>query len=345
MWQAAELPNTGARTAGLRGTATRYLLALVFLLTLPLVGRSQLISKSEVHPVEPYKISVDVSSVVLHASVENHKGVAVSGIGKDDFQIYEDGALQSIEFYSHDDIPVTVGLVLDNSGSMGPKRADVIAAALAFARSSNPQDQMFVVNFNEHVTFALPADTPFTDDSVQLQSALTKFKTAGETALYDALAAALEHLKQGNRDKKVLIVVSDGGDNASHYNLSQVLAMAEKSNAIIYTIGIYTDDDPDQKPEALRKLSNATGGAAYFPTTLADVVPLCEKIAHDIREQYTLAYSPANRKQDGAYRVIQVKATAAGRGRLTVRTRAGYFAPSHPQPSAPAAASKQAAYS
>ena len=158
-----------------------------------------------------------------------------------------------LNIISHEDIPVTVGLVLDNSGSMGPKRNEVIAAALAFARSSNPQDQMFVVNFNEHVTFGLPADTPFTDKTAQLQAALSKFKTSGETALYDALAVAIEHLKMGNRDKKVLIVVSDGGDNASKYKLSQILAMAGKSDAIIYTIGIYTDEDPDKKPDALRQ--------------------------------------------------------------------------------------------
>ncbi len=340
MSQAGESLNKGIRTGETRTTTSHCLVALVFLLTLPSVARPQEASTSELRPVDPYKISVNVSSVVLHATVENHKGAPVSGLGKEDFQVYEDGALQQTEYYSHEDIPVTAGLVLDNSGSMAPKRTEVIAAALAFARSSNPQDQMFVVNFNEHVTFGLPADMPFTDQTWQLQAALSKFKTTGETALYDALAAAIEHLKKGNRDKKVLIVVSDGGDNASKYNLSQILEMAGKSDAIIYTIGIYTDDDPDQKPEALQKLSKATGGEAFFPQSVADVIPLCERIAHDIREQYTLAYSPANRKQDGAYRVIQVKATAPGQGRLSVRTRAGYYAPSNPQPLTPTAGSQ-----
>ena len=264
----------------------------------------------------------------------------VSGLSKHDFQVFEDGALQQIEFYSHEDIPVTVGLVLDNSGSMGPKRDVVIAAAMAFARSSNPQDQMFVVNFNEHVSFALPDNTPFTDQPAQLQAALARFKTDGETALYDALAAALEHLKKGNRDKKVLIVVSDGGDNASEHKLSQILTMAGQSDAIIYTIGIYTDEDPDRNPGALRQLSKATGGEAFFPQTIPDVIPICERIAHDIREQYTLAYSPANLKQDGRYRVIQVEAKAPGHGSLSVRTRAGYYAPLKPQPSVPVADSQ-----
>jgi len=338
--QAGESLNKGIRTGEARATPCHCLVALVFLLTLPSLARPQGVSTSELRPLEPYKISVSVSSVILHATVENRKGAPVSGLGKDDFQIFEDGTPQQIEYYSHEDIPVTVGLVLDNSGSMAPKRTEVIAAALMFARSSNPQDQMFVVNFNEHVTFGLPADTPFTDKTAQLQAALSKFKTTGETALYDALAAAIEHLKKGNRDKKVVIVVSDGGDNASRYNLSQILEMAGKSDAIIYTIGIYTDEDPDQKPEALQKLSKATGGEAFFPQSIPDVVPVCERIAHDIREQYTLAYSPANTKQDGAYRVIQVKATAPDRGRLSVRTRAGYYAPSKPQPLAPTAGSQ-----
>ena len=308
--------------------------ALICLITLPMIARPQEVSASALHPVDPYKISVNVASVVLHASVQNRHGNPVSGLGKNDFQIYEDGVLQPLEYYSHDDIPVTVGLVLDNSGSMRPKRDEVIAAALAFARSSNPQDQMFVVNFNEYVSLGLPANIPFTDQTAQLQTALARFNANGETALYDALAVALDHLKLGNRDKKVLIVVSDGGDNASKYKLGQILTLAENSDASIYTIGSYTDDDPDKNPGALRELSKATGGEAFFPETLPDVTPLCERIAHDIREQYTLAYSPANRAQDGAYRTIQVKAKSPGHGSLSVLTRAGYYAPTKPLSSA-----------
>jgi VWFA-related protein len=310
------------------------------LFSLPSVARPQEASTPELHPVDPYKISVSVDSVVLHATVRNHKGTPVSGLSKDDFHVYEDGALQQIEYYSHEDIPVTVGLVLDNSGSMRPKRDQVIAAALAFAHSSNPQDQMFVVHFNEHVSFGLPADTPFTDQTTQLLGALSKFKTTGETALYDALAAALEHLKKGNRDKKVLVVVSDGGDNASQYTLGQILVLAGQSGAIIYTIGVYTEEDPDRNLNALRQLSKVTGGEAFFPESVPEVVPICERIAHDIRNQYTIAYAPANRTPDGAYRVIQVKAMAPGLGRLSVRTRAGYYAASKPPPLSPLAGSQ-----
>jgi Ca-activated chloride channel family protein len=195
------------------------------------------------------------------------------GLGKDDFQVYEDGALQQIEYYSHEDIPVTVGLVLDNSGSMRPKRDEVIAAAMAFARSSNPQDQMFVVNFNEYVSLGLPANMPFTDQTAQLQVPCRNLTPTARRRSTTPWRLALGHLKLGNRDKKVLIVVSDGGDNASKYKLEQILTMAEKSDAIIYAIGIYMDEDPDKNPGALRQLSKATGGEAFFPETLPEVVP------------------------------------------------------------------------
>jgi VWFA-related protein len=273
----------------------------------------------------------------LHATVQNHAGNLVSGLGQDNFQVYEDGVLQRIEYYSHEDIPVTVGLVVDNSGSMNPNRPAVIAAALAFARSSNPQDQMFVVTFNERVSLGLPDDTPFTDQADQLRIALSRLAANGLTALYDGVAVALDHLKQGNRDKKVLIVVSDGGDNASQHNLGQVLALAVQSNAIIYPIDISVPEDPERNPNALRQLAKATGGEAFLPESVADVVPICERIAHDIRNQYTLAYGPTNTKQDGAYRAILVKARAPGRGGLFVRTRTGYYAPSKPE-AAPALA-------
>ena len=265
--------------------------------------------------------------VVLSATVlDRHNGL-VSGLEKDDFQIYEDGVPQQIKQFSHEDIPVTVGIVVDNSGSMGPKRNDVIAAALAFARSSNPQDQMFVVNFNEHVSLALPTDTPFTDRKDKLQAALSTIETAGETALYDGIAVALDHLKLADRDKRVLILISDGGDNASKHSLAQVIGMAKQSTAIIYSIGIFDEQDGDQKPAVLERLAKETGGEAFFPESSKSVTAICEGIAHDIRNQYTLTYVPNIPSQDGRYRTIQVKATAHGRGHLSVRTRAGYSVP------------------
>lgn len=192
---------------------------------------------------------------------------------------------------------------------------------------------MFVVNFNEKVSFALPENTPFTDQVAQLEVALSRITARGETALYDAVAAALEHLKKGNRDKKVLIIISDGGDNASKHKLTEIMTLAGQPDAIIYTIGIFDEQDADRNPGVLKRLAKDTGGEAFLPESLKDVAPICERIAHDIRNQYTIAYVPTNRNRDGSYRVIQVKATAPGRGRLPVRTRTGYFAPSKSPPS------------
>src|SRR5215471_610213 len=200
-------------------------------------------------------IKINVDLVVLRATVQKSDLEPVSGLGKEDFRVYEDGVLQEIESFSHEDIPVTVGLVIDNSGSMRPKRAEVITAALAFARASNNKDQIFVVNFNEHVSFGLPENIPFTNKTAQLEAALSKVAPDGKTALYDAVAAALDHLKKGNRDKQALIVVSDGADNASRHNLAQIMAQARQSDAIIYTIGIYDKDDPDSKPGSLKRLA------------------------------------------------------------------------------------------
>ena len=185
-----------------------------------------------------------------------------------------------------------------------------------------------MVNFNENVSFGLPGNIAFTDQPAQLQVALSRVAADGETALYDAVAVALEHLKKGDRDKKVLIVVSDGGDNASKHKLSEIMAMVGQPGVIIYTIGIFDDQDADRNPAVLNRLAKATGGESFLPESLADVTPICERIARDIRNQYTIAYVPTNRERDGAYRVIQVKASAPGYGRLSVRTRTGYFAPS-----------------
>jgi len=191
---------------------------------------------------------------------------------------------------------------------------------------------MFAVSFNENVSFGLPSDKPFTDEGAQLEAALSRIAAGGMTALYDAVAAALEHLKKGDREKRVLLVVSDGGDNASHHDLDQVMTMAEQADAIIYTIGLFIPEDPDRNPRALRRLAKATGGGAFLPGSVAEVTPICEQIAHDIRNQYTIAYVPTNRNQDGTYRSLQVKARARDRGRLSVRTRAGYYAPLKPEP-------------
>jgi Ca-activated chloride channel homolog len=331
--RAAASSGTGVWIWKKRASTLRYLVALLVLIVPASLAEAQEPSPAQSRPGDPYTIRVSVDMVVLHATAQDHNHTLVSGLDKKNFQVYEDGVPQQIKYFSHEDIPITVGLVVDNSGSMSPKRPDVVAAALVFARSSNPQDQMFVVNFNENVSFGLPINTPFTDQVAQLEVALSRIRAHGETALYDAITAALEHLKKGNRDKKVLIVISDGGDNASKHKLAEVMALVGQPDVIIYTISIFDEQDADRNPRVLKRLAKRTGGEAFLPESLKDIVPVCQRIAHDIRNQYTLAYLPTNRKRDGTYRVIEVKASGQGRAHLSVRTRTGYYAPLDPQAS------------
>jgi VWFA-related protein len=265
--------------------------------------------------------------VILSATVLDPYDMVASGLNEDDFQVFEDGILQQIKYFSREDEPVTVGILVDDSGSMGSTRADVIAAAVAFARSSNPLDQMFVVNFSEHASLGLPADTPFTDRRDQLQLAISSDPALGQTALYDAVAVGLDHLKLGDREKKVLILLSDGGDNASQHSYAELIELARQSGVIIYAIGIFDERDGDRNPGVLRRLAAETGGQAFFPKTSKDISPICEEIARSIRNQYSLAYIPSFAKRDESYRVILVKASAPGLDQLSVHTRAGYSMP------------------
>lgn len=308
---------------------------LVSVLVLSILARSAEPRSSSARPInqDPVgqdAIRINVELVVLHVAVLNRDRLPVAGLGKADFRIYEDNVAQEIESFTHADVPVTVGLVIDNSGSMRPKRAEIIAAALAFARTINAKDQLFLVNFNERVTFGLPAEMPFTSDPDQLELALSTVAAEGKTALYDAVAAALEHSKKGKRDKQVLIVVSDGADNASGHDAAQIITLAKQSDAIIYTIGIYEPEDPDRNPGSLKQLARSTGGEAFLPKSSKEATAICQRIARDIRSQYTLTYEPANTKYDGNYRVIKVKAVSPEGEQLRVRTRAGYYTATKP---------------
>jgi Ca-activated chloride channel family protein len=256
--------------------------------------------------------------------VSDRQGGLVSDLEKKDFAVYEDGRPQSIQLFRNEDIPVTVGLLVDHSGTMGPKLAEVIAAARTFVRVSNREDEMFVVNFNETVSLGLPGTIRFTDSTTELERAIMGAPNGGQTALYDAIAKGLEESQAGIRDKKVLIVVSDGGDNVSARSLDQIMSLAEKSSAVIYTVGVFDEGDPDRNPGVLKRLAKATGGQAFLPGHVSEVVAICERIARDIRHQYTIGYVPTNPARDGAYRAIRVVAQAKGHDRLSVRTRTGY---------------------
>jgi VWFA-related protein len=263
--------------------------------------------------------------------VSDRQGGFVSDLGERDFEVYEDGVPQSIRLFSNEDVPVTVGLVVDHSTSMGPKLAEVTAAARAFVRSSNRDDEMFVVNFNERVSLGLPGAIRFTDSTAELGDAIAAAPTGGQTALYDAIAKGLDELQAGSRDKKVLIAVSDGGDNVSAHSLAEVMKLAGQSSAVIYTVGIFEEEDPDRNPGVLKHLAQATGGEAFFPGRIGEVLAICERIARDIRHQYTIGYVPINLAHDGAYHAIRVLARAQGH-KLSVRTRTGYMASGEPQP-------------
>jgi VWFA-related protein len=290
----------------------------------------QLSPTSKAQDPEPYRIAVDVDLVVLHPTVRDRKGRFVSDLGEQDFEVYEDGVRQSIRLFQYEDTPVTVGLVVDHSRSMWPKLGQVTAAARAFVRSSNPADQMFVMNFNEAVSLGLPDAIPFTNNSTALEGAIANAPAAGMTALYDAVVGGIEHLQAGSRGKKALLVISDGGDNASAHDLASVLKVAEQSSAILYTIGLFDDDDPDRNPKVLQRLAKETGGEAFFPGELSAVVAVCESIAHDIRNQYTIGYVSTNATPKGTHRAVRIVARAAGRGKLFVRARAGYIAGGEP---------------
>ena len=271
-------------------------------------------------------ISVNVDLVLLRATVRNGKGGLVSGLQQQDFQVYEDGLPQTIKWFQHEDVPVCIGLVVDNSGSMKRKRADVAAAALAFVRSSNPEDELFVVNFNEHVTFGLPERKLFSADPSELVEALMGEPAAGKTALYDAIEAGFARLQKATRNKKVLIVVSDGGDNASKHPLDEVLQDAARSDAIIYTIGLFDEYDKDGNPGVLKRIARATGGEAFLPAEPSEAVRICRAIAQEIRSQYTIGYTPAVQNLDGGYRKIRVNVVGHRGEKLVVRTRDGYIA-------------------
>ena len=273
-----------------------------------------------------YVISGTVNLVELPVTVRDSNGRFVSGLEQPDFQVYENGVMQDLSLFLNEDVPVTAGLVVDHSGSMGNKRSQVLDGARAFVQASNPQDREFVVNFSDTVTFGLPPDIPFTSNAEDLQAALLATPLNGRTALYDAVAAALERFREDrlDRNKKVLLLISDGGDNASQHNFSQVLRLAQAANVVVYTVGLFDENAADQNPNVLRKFAAQTGGEVYLPKSPTEAVSICREIAADIRHQYTLGYNPPN-PEIGGYRTVRVKVNAPGRRKLSVRTRDGYF--------------------
>jgi len=271
-----------------------------------------------------YKLRSDVRLVLLDVSVKDSKAGFVLGLSKENFTIVENGRLQRITVFDRDDVPVTVGILVDESRSMTPKRSEVLTAAETFIEESNRQDEIFVLNFNDSVVPGLPHNMLFSDNIQQLRSALHRGVPDGKTALHDAVVAGLKQLELGKRDKKTLVVISDGGDNASKHNRRDMLAMVESSIATIYTIGLFEADDPDRDPGVLRQLAKVSGGESYFPSSPSAMASICRLIAKEIRTRYTIGYLPPADNGGGPFRNVNVRVSAPGHGRLFVRTRGSY---------------------
>ena len=265
-----------------------------------------------------------VDEVLLHATVVDDKQRMVTNLDKGAFTVLEDGKPQNIVSFRHEDIPVAMGIVIDNSGSMREKRDRVNKAAINLVKASNPQDEVFIVNFNDEYYL----DQDFTSDLSKMREALEKVDTRGGTALYDAVVASADHLrKNGKLEKKVLLVVTDGEDNESQESLEQAIRRLQEENGpTVYALGLLGEEKQRRARKALQLMAEKTGGIAFFPKTLDQVDEISRQVAHDIRNQYTIGYKPTNPKSSGGYRAIKVDAKAKGYGKLTVRTKSGYYA-------------------
>jgi Ca-activated chloride channel family protein len=274
---------------------------------------------------DPAIFRTDTRLVVLHATVVDKTGHLVTTLGQSAFQVYENGVQQQVKLFKREDIPVSMGLVVDNSGSMRDKRAKVAAAAQDLVKNSNSEDEVFVVNFNDDAFL----DTPdFTNDPKVLEQALNKIDSRGGTAMRDALRMSIDHIKgKAKKDKKVILVVTDGNDNASMITIENLVKAAQQSEVIIYAIGLLNEEERREAKRAKRALdalTEATGGQAWYPKDLNEVERITSQVARDVRNQYTSAYTPANQALDGTFR--QIRVVANGPNRPSVRTRTGYYA-------------------
>jgi len=290
---------------------------------LPAVAQDQLTPAAPV-----FKAASDL--VVLHVNVFDGRLDAVPNLPQSAFRVTEDGEPQDITFFSNEDVPVAVGLIVDNSGSMIARNAMVRAGAKAFAASSHPEDEVFTIVFNEHVQQGLPDGIAFTRSHAQIEVAVSRFPPGGRTALYDAVVAGLEHLQEASHQKRVLVVLSDGEDNASMHSDDAMLERAARSDALIYTISTADLMSNDGNPGVLKKLARVSGGASYAPGSEREVVDAFREIAGNIRRGFSIGYVPTNRVHDGRFRRVKVSVRVSGNKDLKVIARDGYLAPRNP---------------
>ena len=268
--------------------------------------------------------TTDTRLVVVHASVVDKGGKLVTNLQEPAFKVLENGVEQPLKIFRREDLPVSLGIIIDNSGSMRGKSNRVAASALNLVRASNPQDEVFIVNFNDDAYL----DQSFTSDIKKLEEALDRMQTKGGTAMRDALSMSMDYVKEkAKKDKKVLVVITDGNDNTSNISLEDLMRKAQQSDVLIYSIGILSEEEPREGKKARRALHDlamASGAMDYYPKDLEEVDRIVPEVAHEIRNQYTLAYSPLNPALDGTFRKITVTVNAPGRP--NVRSRNGYYA-------------------
>jgi len=268
--------------------------------------------------------TADTRLVLLPAVVQDKNGHLVTNLTKGQFQVFDDGVPQEIKLFKREDVPVSLGMIIDSSGSMRDKRARVESAALTLVKDSNPQDEVFVVNFNDEAFL----DMDFTNDIKKMEQGLSKIDSRGGTAMRDAIRMSIDHLKEkAKKDKRVLLVVTDGDDNASMISLENLVRESQSSDVVIYAIGLLSEEErreAKRAKRALMALTEATGGMVFFPREVNEVESIAHQVAHDIRNQYTIGYTPEDKNLDGAYHTIKVIANAPNHP--VVRTRTGYYA-------------------
>ena len=291
-------------------------------LTLPLMGQEDLVFHAESR------------LVVLHTTVVDRSGKLLTDLPQKAFKVYENNVEQEVRLFRHEDIPISLGLVIDNSASMREKRQKVEAAALQLVKASNPQDEVFIINFSDSAFL----DCPFTNSIPKLQAGLARIDSRGTTAMRDAIGMSIDYMKNNAKlDKKILLVVSDGDDNLSELTLEQIVRQAQQAEVLIYAIGLLSEEDRSsarKAQKALDTIAEASGGAAYYPQELAEVDQIALRVAHEVRNQFTIGYSPSQQTLDGSLR--QIRVAVDGPGRPLARTRTGYYATPEPRAKPPA---------
>jgi VWFA-related protein len=279
----------------------------------------------------------DTRLVVLHASIADKHGKLLTNLKQNEVKVFENGQLQQVKLFKREDVPVSLGIIIDDSASMQTKRARVEAAALSLVRESNPQDEVFIVNFNDEWFL----DVPFTSDIHKMEQGIAKIDSRGGTAMRDAISASLDYMREkAKKDKKVLLIITDGNDNASNTSLEKIVSRCNQSETLVYAIGLFTEEEKHEGSKArraLNELTSTTGGLAFYPKDVSEVQALASEIAQDIRNQYTITYSPSIQEEDGSYRQIKVVVDAPGKP--IVRTRSGYYA--RPEPHSKTATGSQ----